>query len=341
MLGVNIGSTFAGDVDVKTMSPVVFDGNTLYVGGSGPNNYTTIQSAINDAVDGDTVFVYDDSSPYFENVLVEKSIALIGEDRNTVIIDGKDIGSAVKVTANNVHIGRFTIQNSSGDNNAGVFVGPNANYNEFIEITISDNNGFGYNIAESSNNLILNNTIINNDNNGIYVLNSNSNTISNNYISENNEYGIKIDYSNNNEIEYNEFHNNRRDDLYCSFANNTYIFKNIFIRSSSIFENCIDLSASSGCTIKRNTFEYKGGVFISAAKNIRVTENNFMSTESILFIAYIILFPGDIWFEGLPYKMNVKADRNYWYESRSLFGLLIPWVKFDWHPAQEPYDIGV
>jgi len=33
MLGVNVGSTFAGDADVKTMSPVGFDGNTLYVGG--------------------------------------------------------------------------------------------------------------------------------------------------------------------------------------------------------------------------------------------------------------------------------------------------------------------
>ena len=58
MIGVNIGSTFAGDIDVKTMSSVGFDGNTLYVGGSGPNNYTSIQSAIDDAVDGDTVFVY-------------------------------------------------------------------------------------------------------------------------------------------------------------------------------------------------------------------------------------------------------------------------------------------
>ena len=35
------------------------DGDTLYVGGDGPNNYTTIQSAIDDAVDGNTVFVYD------------------------------------------------------------------------------------------------------------------------------------------------------------------------------------------------------------------------------------------------------------------------------------------
>jgi len=51
----------------------------LYVGGSVPNNYTTIQSAIDDAVDGDTVFVYDDSSPYREHLLIETSINLLGE----------------------------------------------------------------------------------------------------------------------------------------------------------------------------------------------------------------------------------------------------------------------
>ena len=43
--------------------PVNTHGNIYYVGGNGPDNYTKIQGAINDASDGDTVFVYDDSSP--------------------------------------------------------------------------------------------------------------------------------------------------------------------------------------------------------------------------------------------------------------------------------------
>ena len=33
-------------------------GNWLYVGGSGPGNYTKIQDAIDNASDGDTLFVY-------------------------------------------------------------------------------------------------------------------------------------------------------------------------------------------------------------------------------------------------------------------------------------------
>src|SRR5512137_89752 len=61
-------------------------GNTLYVGSFGPDNYTRIQDAINDSVDGDTIFVYDDSSPYNELIIVDKSITVQGENRYTTII---------------------------------------------------------------------------------------------------------------------------------------------------------------------------------------------------------------------------------------------------------------
>ena len=72
----------------KVSNPASF-GNTLYVGGSGPGNYSTIQEAIDDSSDGDTVFVYDDSSPYYEFVEINKSIDLIGENKDTTIIDGE------------------------------------------------------------------------------------------------------------------------------------------------------------------------------------------------------------------------------------------------------------
>ena len=46
------------------------NGNWLYVGGNGPGNYSKIQEAIDDAQKGDTVFVYHDSSPYNEGILL-------------------------------------------------------------------------------------------------------------------------------------------------------------------------------------------------------------------------------------------------------------------------------
>jgi parallel beta-helix repeat protein len=99
-------------------------GNTLYVGGSGEGNYTTIQSAINDANNGDTVFVFDDSSPYKENLIVNKSIDLIGENKNTTVIDGDFIDDTIWIYKESyVSIIEFTVINSIDDSyHAGIHV---------------------------------------------------------------------------------------------------------------------------------------------------------------------------------------------------------------------------
>ena len=73
LLGMSIVPSSIG-LNLKELYLPSVSGNTLYVGGSGPNNYTKIQDAIDNASDLDTVFVYDDSSPYYENVVVDKSI---------------------------------------------------------------------------------------------------------------------------------------------------------------------------------------------------------------------------------------------------------------------------
>ena len=64
--------------DVKIPSNLIQSsngGNTLYVGGSGPNNYTKIQDAINNADEGDTVFVY--SGTYYEHFTINTTINLL------------------------------------------------------------------------------------------------------------------------------------------------------------------------------------------------------------------------------------------------------------------------
>jgi len=77
-------------------------GNILYVGGSGPNNYTKIQDAIDAASDGDTIFVYDDSSPYLEDFVIYKSVTLMGENRNTTILDGVMLVNSNSTVVENV-----------------------------------------------------------------------------------------------------------------------------------------------------------------------------------------------------------------------------------------------
>ena len=75
-------------------------------------NYTTIQEAIdaNETVNGQTIRV--DSGTYYENVNIYKSITLVGEDRDSTIIDGKGTGSVIQIGASNVSILNFTVRNA-------------------------------------------------------------------------------------------------------------------------------------------------------------------------------------------------------------------------------------
>jgi len=138
----------------KSTMPTFYDGNTLYVGGSGPNNYTRIQDAIDNASDGDTVFVYDDLSPYVENIMVDKSINLIGEDKNTTVIDGSDSGDVVHITADWVNISGFTIK--AGEKGIVVTESSNA---EIFDNRIYDCYWVGIYIIDSSKNNVIRNNV--------------------------------------------------------------------------------------------------------------------------------------------------------------------------------------
>jgi parallel beta-helix repeat protein len=82
-----------------------------------PDDYSTIQAAIDNSDDGDTIFVR--AGTYYENVIVDKSISLIGENRETTIIDANNEGTVVSVSKDNVKITGFNITNS-GDFELGV-----------------------------------------------------------------------------------------------------------------------------------------------------------------------------------------------------------------------------
>ncbi len=87
-------------------------GDVYYVGGNGSNNYTSIQAALDDAGWGDTIFVH--NGTYTENIQISDwSVSVIGEDKNTTIIDGGNSGNIVTVYGKDVSISGFTLTNSS------------------------------------------------------------------------------------------------------------------------------------------------------------------------------------------------------------------------------------
>jgi len=87
-------------------------GTTLFVGGSGSGNYSTIQSAIDNAYNGDIIFVY--SGIYNEILTIDKKIKLQGENRNKTIIDGIYNDKVVNIQSDNVIFTEFTVKNSGG-----------------------------------------------------------------------------------------------------------------------------------------------------------------------------------------------------------------------------------
>jgi len=90
------------------IQPVKAESTTWTVDDDGPADFHTIQEAINAANPGDTLNVY--NGTYYENVRVNKTLSLIGQNRNTTIINGSQTGDVVHVTNNKVVISGFTIQ---------------------------------------------------------------------------------------------------------------------------------------------------------------------------------------------------------------------------------------
>ena len=214
LLGVNIGSTFAGDVDVKTMLSVGFDGNTLYVGGTGEGNYTNIQDAIDNAETGDTVYVY--NGTYTENLLINITITLIGEDKQTTIIDGGGLHDCIYIGfhADTTTITGFTIQHSGNYSAGGAIFDTgleiHSDYNIITDNIITYHPLYGMVLWASKCNNISYNTITHCNRSGIDFLAGPNNTITYNILSYN-EVGISALGSTNckqNKIIHNTFIHN-------------------------------------------------------------------------------------------------------------------------------------
>jgi len=84
-------------------------------------SFGTIQEAINTAENGSTIQV--PSGTYYEHVIINKTVSLIGEENFTSVIDGSNNGTVVEITANDVFITGFKVQNSGyGWTRHGIYV---------------------------------------------------------------------------------------------------------------------------------------------------------------------------------------------------------------------------
>ena len=265
-----------GTADVKQITMPTAKGDTLYVGGNGTGNYSTIQAAIDNASDGDTVFVYDDSSPYYEhNITADKSINLVGENRDTTVIDGSgNIEDVVYVSSDWVAISGFTITN--GGIRGIVIV---SNYNAITDNNIISNIVYGMVILHSSSNNITGNKISNNQA-GIALSDSSNNIITGNIISNSWGSGISLGHSSNNTITDNNISSNGWGGIAIGYSNNTLIIHN----KISDNEIGINLVHSNNNTIMGNNFssnDYNSMSLLDSSNNNIIYHNNFLNSMSV------------------------------------------------------------
>ena len=261
---------------------------------NGSNLSGYIQDLIDNADEGDTIYV--PSGTYFENILINKSINLIGENKDTTIImpytNNRDI---VSITSNWVNFSGFTIR-KSGQNYYGIEI--ISNHNSVKGNVISENYGIGIAIFGSSN-TIMDNEIISNSYDGIKLQNSRYNSINDNTIS-NNQYGITLnDDSDTNTITGNTIISNDIYGIEIYSANNNIIDNTISdneyginldqnsdsntITGNYISNNyCgINLDGSNN-DITGNSF-LNDGLYVSASNN-NIIKDNTVNDKPLMYL---------------------------------------------------------
>jgi len=375
-------------------------GDWLYVGGSGPGNYTKIQDAIDNTTDGDTVYVF--PGIYNERIRINNSIQLQGADPHTTIIDGQNTSNDILTcVGTDAVISGFTIFNCSMSHSC-ILINHTGNCTLYGNIIHTG--GYGVTVQNAQNISIINNTFLqirttttgyiaitlNNcifstfsQNNisswdgGILIKGTHllitQNTITNTHrgitdmmnslpfankyfiIDENhlnnNKVAIFLAGSRDYSITRNEITNSTTVGLYIIeevFAGdnpeNITIKDNLITYSAQgmVVENSINMSIE-GNQLQRNTF----GLSFLYCSFTSVKRNNFQDNDQTATYRWAF-FP----FSRFQYKIP-QFDKNFWDKLPgspypiigrwSFFKLSIsfkfPWVTYDWHPAQAPYDI--
>ena len=179
----------------------------IYVGGNGSGNFTNIQTAINNATAGSTIFVY--NGTYHENLVIEKPLILSGESKNGTIINGDGNSYVVTLAADNVSLSNFTITDSGKKfPNAGIYVNSDSN---IIFNNILTDNYYGIQLGYSvRDNLIMDNTIFHNSQCGVYFNHASQNILIGNVVADHRVNGFGLfEFSNDNRIINNTFSENR------------------------------------------------------------------------------------------------------------------------------------
>jgi parallel beta-helix repeat protein len=267
-------------------------------------DYTTIQSAIDapETLNGHTILV--DAGIYYENVIVTKSISLIGENKFTTTIDGSGAGTVVLIDrVSNVTISQFTIQNSGVDSIGGIYVPYMKGGVE--NITITDNrilqNYNGILAYGFHNGIIKDNQIVSSNREGIMLSTCENVTVLGNDISLSGDYGIWLSATNQSFVLENKVTQSHGDGILVIRSSNTVLSRNqisegsddtrtsgvrisnsenIIVSNNSLFGNAKGIHLHAGTS---NTFLLDNRVESSIAEGVLIENcaNNILQRNNI------------------------------------------------------------
>jgi parallel beta-helix repeat protein len=228
----------------------------IYVDDDGGANFTKIQNAIDNASDGDTVFV--NNGTYNEILMIKKSINLIGASRYNTVVEWQNISenrqkNIVYIDADSCIIKDFLIV-GVGTNSDIIGININSSYNTISDNIILDtykgvnfsrdsknnnvyrntisNNSYGIALYRSNNNNISKNNITSSIFDGIHLHLSDNNIVFDNILSENDFYGIQIKCSQYNTVFGNLVVMNQVGVFCCCGAAYNIIYYNTFKQNS-------------------------------------------------------------------------------------------------------------
>ena len=247
--------------------------NTLTV----PQDYPTIAAAVNHASPGDVIAVK--QGIYYENIQINKSLSLLGENsENTIIIGngGSNAPAVLTLAAAGIKVSGFTIE--SDDNSIPTLNAWGINIqgdNCKITGNIIKSNYIGIFCALQSSTTITDNTITLSIKDGIRFYSGTLNNISNNRIVENKVSGIALGgYAN--IVSGNNLQSNFRG--LGLGASNSIVFDNTIV---SNVESGIFLSGSKNVISGNEISANKYGIYITtqgaAPRANEIYQNSFVN----------------------------------------------------------------
>jgi len=317
------------------IQPLEAEPSTIYVDdnntggpwdGSSVHPYQNITSGLQHASVDDIIYVY--NGVYRENVVIDKTLTLMGESKSNTIINGSGLsyeGALVAIAAaNNVDISGFTVTNAL---HQGIGVGGSwycVVHDTIVCFTGESEGDRGIVFGSGGNHSAYNNVVYNTTGfGGIEAIYSDNNTIYNNLVYFN-QWGIATNHGSYNRIYNNTVHSNREAGIHIEWPSTGNIVRNNYVSSNTydgislmhqvnetvisnnrISENdCgIFLGSSPNNTIYGNyVTNNAGAVTIVSSGNNSFYHNNFINNAWQVIIDMHVSF----WDDGYPH------GGNYW-----------------------------